>query len=199
MSIENKNEKLINNDTEEVLGLDMDDDDDTPDMITLHVVSDGTKFEVNKKYALISTTIVEAISDTKSHHSTGNEITFRSGETTIEIRGNITGEIMAHVVEYMNHHKGVEPPIIPKPAKSNKMIELCEDKWDADYINNIGKKRQVLYDVMSAANHLTMNVLLHLGCAKVGVMIKGQPLDSLKGILDPKINNDPVEDVVPKK
>jgi S-phase kinase-associated protein 1 len=89
------------------------------------------------------------------------------------------------VVNYMKEHKGVEPPIIEKPLRSKVMKDVCPHKWDADYIDKIGDTRQQLYDLILAANYMDIKSLLHLGCAKVASLIKGQPLEKIKEILDP--------------
>merc|ERR1719424_2431907 len=83
----------------------------------------------------------------------------------------------------MKYHKGDEPPIIEKPLRSKFMKDVCKDKWDADYIDKIGENRQQLYDLILAANYMDIKSLLHLGCAKVASLIKGQPLDKIKEIL----------------
>merc|ERR1719346_90628 len=81
------------------------------------------------------------------------------------------------------HHVGVEPPIVESPLKSTTMSEVCSDKWDAKFIDDIGELRQDLYDLILAANYMDIKSLLHLGLAKVASLIKGQPLDKLKDIL----------------
>ena len=58
----------------------------------------------------------------------------------------VKADILAKVVEFMQHHKGVEPPIPEKPLRSKIMKELCKDPWDAEYIDKIGEERQLLYD-----------------------------------------------------
>ena len=63
--------------------------------------------------------------------------------------------------------------------------DSCPHKWDADYIDKIGDTRQQLYDLILAANYMDIKSLLHLGCAKVASLIKGQPLEKIKEILDP--------------
>jgi S-phase kinase-associated protein 1 len=95
----------------------------------------------------------------------------------------VEGPILVLVVAYMNHHKGVEPPIIEKPLRSKIMREVCKDSWDAQYIDDIGVDRQKLYDLILAANYMDIKSLLHLGCAKVASLIKGQPLEKIKDIL----------------
>jgi len=63
------------------------------------------------------------------------------------------------------------------------MKNVCKDKWDAEFIDNIGINRQQLYDLILAANYMDVKSLLHLGCAKVASLIKGQPLEKIKDIL----------------
>ena len=55
------------------------------------------------------------------------------------------------------------------------------DQWDVDYINQFSNKE--LYEVISQANNMDISGLLHLGCAKVASMIKGQPLENIRDIL----------------
>lgn len=40
-----------------------------------------------------------------------------------------------------------------------------------------------MYDLILAANYMDIKSLLHLGCAKVASLIKGQPLEKIKDIL----------------
>jgi S-phase kinase-associated protein 1 len=87
------------------------------------------------------------------------------------------------VVEYMNQHKGVQPPIVEKPLWSNVMADVCSDPWDAAFIDRVDEVRQTLYDLILAANYMDVKSLLHLGCAKVASLIKGQPLEKIKDIL----------------
>jgi len=105
-------------------------------------------------------------------------------ETATEVPlPGVEGPILLKVADYMNHHKGVEPPIIEKPLRSKVMKDVCKDNWDAEYIDKIGNDRQQLYDLILAANYMDIKSLLHLGCAKVASLIKGQPLERIKDIL----------------
>lgn len=94
-------------------------------------------------------------------------------------------EALAQVIRYMREHRGVEPPIVEKPLRSKVMKDVCPYKWDATFIDEIGEVRQDLYNLILAANYMDIKSLLHLGCAKVASLIKGQPLEAIKGILDP--------------
>jgi len=96
---------------------------------------------------------------------------------------SVKGEVLAIVVQYMEHHKGTEPPIVEKPLRSKIMKDVVKDPWDAELLDKIGENRQLLYDLTLAANYLDIKSLMHLGCAKVASLIKGQPLEKIRDIL----------------
>jgi S-phase kinase-associated protein 1 len=130
---------------------------------------DDEKFELERKFAFISKLVKTSLdTDTTS--------------TEVPIPG-VAAEILQLVCDYMSHHKGVEPGCIEKPLRSKLMKDVCKDAWDADFIDKIGDNRQQLYDLILAANYMDIKSLLHLGCAKVASLIKGQPLDKIKEIL----------------
>ena len=104
------------------------------------------------------------------------------GATEVAIPG-VTGDILELVIGYMNHHNGTEPPLVDKPLRSKVMKDVCKDPYDASFIDDIGENRQQLYDLILAANYMDVKSLLHLGCAKVASLIKGQPVEKIKEIL----------------
>lgn len=148
----------------------LDDDKDAGKPLKL-VSKDKKEFTVERKQAFISTLV-----------KTSLENDDKADEVPIP---GVTGAILELVVTYMKEHKGVEPPIIEKPLRSKVMKDVCPHKPDADYIDKIGDNRQQLYDLILAANYMDIKSLLHLGCAKVASLIKGQPLEKIKEILDP--------------
>jgi len=137
---------------------------------TLKLVSkDKKEFDIERKYAFVST-LVKTSLDTD--------------HTAVEVPiPGVASAVLHEVVVYMNHHKGVEPPIIEKPLRSKVMKDVCKDAFDAEFIDRIGENRQALYDLILAANYMDIKSLLHLGCAKVASLIKGQPLEKIKDIL----------------
>jgi len=130
---------------------------------------DNKKYTIPKKHAFISVLVKTSIENDE-------------GATEVPLPG-VEGDILQFVVEYMDHHDGVESPIVESPLKSTVMKEVCQDDWDATFIDEIGEIRQDLYDLILAANYMDIKSLLHLGLAKVASLIKGQPLDQLKSIL----------------
>jgi len=153
---------------EEVGGLDT---DNPPRNITL-ISNNGEKFTLLEEHAKISHLVKEAV----EQDSDAKEVPLPS----------VSSAILDEVVKFMQHHKGEEPPIIPKPLRSKEMKEVCKDPWDATFIDSVGENRQKLYDLILAANYMDIKSLLHLGCAKVASLIKGQPLEKIKGILQPE-------------
>jgi S-phase kinase-associated protein 1 len=104
----------------------------------------------------------------------------------LKILGAKSDDSLTSVVEWLDHHKGVEQPIIQRPLRSKVMSELTTE-FDAKFINEIAEKSMGgLYDLITLANYLDVKPLLHLGCAKVSSLIKGQPLDKIKDILKPE-------------
>ena len=135
------------------------------------IAKDKKEFKVSKKQAFVSTLVkTTLVNDERA--------------TEVPLSG-VTGKVLELIVQYMTEHKGVEPPIIEKPLRSKVMKDVCSYKWDADYIDKIADIRQDLYDLILAANYMDVKSLLHLGCAKVASLIKGQPLEKIKDILDP--------------
>merc|ERR1719400_3024139 len=67
------------------------------------------------------------------------------------------------------------------PIRSVKMERIVADKWDADYINKMNKK--TIFQVILGANYMDLPSLLHLGCAKIAILIKGKSPEEIKNIL----------------
>jgi hypothetical protein len=111
--------------------------------------------------------------------------TFSTDVKCTEIEANqVSGLILGHVIDYLNHQNGVDGEIIAKPLRCKKISECVKDQWCAEFIEKIFEQgRQVLYDLILAANYLDIKCLLNLGCAKVASLIKGQPLEKIKDIL----------------
>ena len=142
---------------------------------TVKLVSkDKQSFEVTKRQAFISNLVKTSCEGDREAKE-------------IPLPG-VAGNILALVVNYMKHHNGTEPAIIDKPLRSKIMKDVVKNAWDAPFIDDIGEDRQKLYDLILAANYMDIKALLHLGCAKVASLIKGQPLEKIKEILSKGIS-----------
>jgi len=147
----------------------LDDDDEGSITLVSKPGDNEQKFTIDKKFAFISVLVKTSIENDSS-------------ATEVPLPG-VEGPVLKLVQNYMKHHRGVEPGIIEKPLRSKVMKDVCKDAWDAQYIDGIGVDRQQLYDLILAANYMDIKSLLHLGCAKVASLIKGQPLEKIKDIL----------------
>jgi len=144
---------------------------------TIKLISkDGKEFVIEKKYAFVSNLVKTSMDSDPS-------------ATELPMPG-VRGDTLSRVVEYLIYHKGADPPIPEKPLRSTVMKDVCKDPWDAEFIDKIAENRQQLYDLILAANYMDIKSLLHLGCAKVAALIKGQPLEKIKDILSKGTKNE---------
>ena len=139
----------------------------------------GERIQVVKKYAMISPLIADAVA-------------FENEINTIEVTAVATAKTLRRVIDFMNICRGTDLEIVHKPLRSRNMAEalgeLDPTGLFATFINQFsdpGADLQDLYDLINAANALAINGLLHLGCAKVASLIKGEPLDQIQRILSP--------------
>jgi len=150
---------------EEAGGLD-EEDDQTLTLVSMEETN-PQKFVINNKAAEMCKLVRSILEGDPS-------------ATEIPIK-KVKGEILASIVEYLKHHNGKIPAEIAKPIRSVKMDKIVEDKWDADFINNMSKK--MIFQVILGANYMDVPSLLHLGCAKIATLIKGKSPDEIKQIL----------------
>jgi S-phase kinase-associated protein 1 len=162
MATEEKHQDI---ETEEAGGLD-EEEDQTLTLVSMEETN-PQKFPINKKAAEMCKLVRSILEGDQS-------------ATEIPIK-KVKGEILALIVEYLKHHNGKVPAEIAKPIRSVKMEKIVEDKWDADFINNMSKK--VIFQVILGANYMDVPSLLHLGCAKIATLIKGKSPDEIKQIL----------------
>jgi S-phase kinase-associated protein 1 len=134
---------------------------------------EGTRFELTRKQALLSKLIETALSnDTKT--------------TEIPVSNKYTDVHISKMVEFLKHHDGEAPAIPEQPLRSKKMSEVTTE-WCANFVDQIGKNRDLIYKVIDIANYFDIPSLLHICCAKVASLIKGEKLENIKNIL---INNE---------
>jgi S-phase kinase-associated protein 1 len=141
---------------------------------TVKLVSNqNTEFECTLQEIQCSNVLVVAFKDLNSNETQNSNIEL----------SNIDTETLKYIVDYLKHHNGVEPPLPEKPVRSKNMNEITTE-WMAEFIDSIVKKDiLILYKVISAANYLYTNSLLHICCAKIASMIKGVPIDEIKNTL----------------
>ncbi|WMV51645.1 hypothetical protein MTR67_045030 [Solanum verrucosum] len=117
---------------------------------------DGETFEVDDAVALESETIKHLIEDDCAN-------------TSIPLH-NVTGKILAKVIEYCKHHVEV-------PKAEDKTAKEDLKTFDAEFVK---VDQSTLFNLMLAANYLNIKNLLDLTCQTVADMIKGKTPEEIR-------------------
>ena len=112
--------------------------------ITL-VTVDGEKFELTKAQSAMSGLITSMLDN------------LDDDEDELPILNDINSKTLRKVIEYLDYHKDVPTPDIPKPLETT--IEEAVPEWDANYIN---LSQEELFELVMAANFLDINPLINL-------------------------------------
>lgn len=121
--------------------------------------SDGETFEIEEAVAVQSQTIKHLIDD-ECANDTGIPIS------------NVTGKILALVLEYCKKHVDT--------ASSDEL-----EKWDAKFVK---VDQNTLFDFISAANYLDIKSLLDISCMTTADNIKDKTTEEIRKIFN--IEND---------
>ncbi len=165
---------MSNSDLNPTVSLSLDDSTVSENEMISLVTTTGTHFELTRKQASLSKLIQTAL----SNDSKTIEIPVSNKYNDVEL---------SKMIEFLKHHDGEAPAIPEQPLRSKKMCEVTTE-WCADFVDTIGKNRDLLYKVIDIANYFDIPSLLHICCAKVASLIKGEKLEDIKKIL---LNNDP--------
>ncbi|KAJ1561021.1 hypothetical protein HK096_006300 [Nowakowskiella sp. JEL0078] len=87
---------------------------------------------------------------------------------------NVTGAILEKVIQYLEHHQSDD--------ENTVLSKTLDDinPWDKEFM---GDDRNVIFDIILAANYLDVKSLLDLGCKTVANIIKDKPIDEVADIL----------------
>ena len=146
------------------------------DEVYKFVTSDNVIFELDKNAISLSKLASVMISVDKN-------------EKTLPI-SNIHSSTMKHIVKYLKYHALNPVPENNTPVKliSNVFSKNIICEWDIKLIDEdvmYDKKtaKNNLYSLIRACNYMDIQPLLHLTCAKVACMIKGESIDAIKNII----------------
>jgi len=140
--------------------------------------SDDQEFEVDKAVAQMSVTIKNMLEDMEGVGS----------DAAIPLP-NVTGKILAKVIEYCKWH--LEHPT---PASEEKKDEKRTDDiipWDLDFCK---VDQATLFELILAANYLDIKPLLDLTCKTVANMIKGETPEEIRKTFNIKNDFTPEEE-----
>jgi S-phase kinase-associated protein 1 len=128
---------------------------------------DGETFEIDEMVALEMQTIKAMIEDNCAD------------DTGIPVP-NVTGKILAKVIEYCNKHVEIPSSEEEKPRNEDDL-----KAWDKDFVN---VDQATLFELILAANYLNIKNLLDLTCQTVADMIKGNTPEEIRKLFN--IEND---------
>ncbi|KAF8822067.1 putative suppressor of kinetochore protein 1 [Cardiosporidium cionae] len=104
-----------------------------------------------------------------------------SGENdeVVPIR-NVRSTTLKKVIEFCEYHHDKPIAHIEKPLKSTNFSEYVCD-WDDDFLN---VDKEVVLELIQAANYLDIKPLLDISCAKVASLIKGKTPEEIRKLFD---------------
>ena len=150
----------------------------SPAMVTL-ISSDHERFEVPEAAATMSQTIRHMIEDGCT-----------DGGIPLP---NVTGSILAKVLEYCNKHAAASAGGEGSSSSSDKE-ELV--KFDKAFVE---VDQATLFDLILAANYLNVKGMLDLTCQTVADMIKGKSVEEIRQTFNIKNDFTPEEEAEIRK
>jgi len=75
------------------------------------------------------------------------------------------------IIDYCNHHKFVDPPLIVRPLRNNDLKKCVADEWDVDFINAFDFEK--VTDLLLAAELLGCQSLIDLCYARMALFFRG--------------------------
>lgn len=90
---------------------------------------------------------------------------------------NVAAPVLKKVIEYCTHYQEEEMTPIQTPLKSGTLEELVQ-AWYANFVKVVD--RNMLFDLVAAANFMDIKPLLDLTCLAVSIMIKGKSAQELR-------------------
>lgn len=133
------------------------------------VSRDGREFFISKEAAEKSELIREAVD--LEHDEPGKVVDVPK----------VDGDVLAKVVEFLEH--SVKEPMneIAKPLQGNSVEEIVEQTWYVEYIN--GMDESLVFKVMSAANFMHIDKLIDLVCLWCTFKIQGRSAEEIRQFL----------------
>jgi S-phase kinase-associated protein 1 len=136
--------------------------------LSLQLSKEGETFEVTRKVAMMSKLVKDTTDDDEDEED--------DGETKEIPLPNVTAPVLKKVIEYCQHYQ--EEPMTPiqTPLKSSTLDELVQS-WYATFVK---VDRNMLFDLVAAANFMDIKPLLDLTCLAVSILIKGKSAAELR-------------------
>jgi S-phase kinase-associated protein 1 len=96
---------------------------------------------------------------------------------------NVETPVLHKVVEYCTYHETQEKMNeIKSPLNGETVKEILKQDWYADFCDKLD--RQMMFDLVAAANYMDIKPLLDLSCLAVSIHIKGKSVEELQEIFN---------------
>jgi len=132
---------------------------------------DGETFEVPRNVAMMSKLLRDTFSDDEEEEEM---------ETKEIPLPNVSAAALKKVIEYCTHFQEENMTPIKTPLPASTLKELVQP-WYVDFVE---VDRNLLFDLVAAANYLHIEPLLDLTCLAVCIMIKGKPAQEIRQIFN---------------
>lgn len=102
----------------------------------------------------------------------------------------VTGHVLGKVMDFCTYYTTQEEMNkITTPLKSNSLEDLVQE-WYVEYVN---MDRELLFQLVAAANFMDIKELLDLTCLAVAIAIKGKSAQELRTMFQVSEELDPEE------
>ena len=108
---------------------------------------------------------------------------------------NVTAVVLKKVIEYCNHYREEAMSPIQTPLKSAKLDDLVQ-AW---YVEFVKVSKDMLFDLVAAANFMDIKPLLDLTCLAVSILIKGKSAGELRDMFNISADFTPEEEEQAKR
>jgi S-phase kinase-associated protein 1 len=89
---------------------------------------------------------------------------------------NVSADVLGKVIEYCKYYQDDEMRAIQTPLTLNRLEELVQE-WYAEFVK---VDKNLLFDLVAAANFMDIKPLLDLSCLAVSILIKGKSAAELR-------------------
>jgi S-phase kinase-associated protein 1 len=131
---------------------------------------DGKEFRVSTEAARLSDLVKDALLDDEG------------GEVTLVDVLRVSSDCLEEVVSFLSHYQEEKMTDIPTPLNGTSFAEIVTQTWYRDFVES--KEREVIFDLLTAANYMGIKPLLDLTCLKVTFELTGKTAEEIREILN---------------
>mmetsp|Transcript_13109 Transcript_13109/g.36207 ORF Transcript_13109/g.36207 Transcript_13109/m.36207 type:complete len:168 (-) Transcript_13109:587-1090(-) len=144
----------------------MDDDDNRIVKLTS---KDGKDFEITAKAAQLSDLAKDTLEG--------------SDKVDVDIL-RVDSSCLEMVIEFLKHHDIEAMKEIGTPLKGSTFEEIMDQAWYQNFVSDESISREMLFELLTAANYMGIKPLLDLVCLKITFQLTGKSAEEIRTILN---------------